>query len=82
VANWTPLTSMAAGEAVIIRRIHELAEETHGLLAFLEEKGVMPGQPATVVEVLPFNQTITLRLENGEATLGFAAARYIFVEPA
>jgi DtxR family Mn-dependent transcriptional regulator len=80
VAGWTPLTSVAAGQAVTIRRIHELAEETHGLLAFLEEKGVMPGHTATVVEVLPFNQTITLRLENGDVSLGFATARYIFVE--
>jgi len=82
VAGWRPLTSIAASQIVIIRRIHELAEETHGLLAFLEEKGVMPGQTATVVEVLPFNQTITLRLGKGEASLGFAAARYIFVEQA
>jgi len=80
VAGWTPLTSVAAGQAVTIRRIHELAEETHGLLAFLEEKGVMPGHTATVVEVLPFNQTITLHLDKGDVSLGFAAARYIFVE--
>lgn len=82
VASWVPLTSLAEGQAVIIRRIHELDEETPGLLAFLESKGVMPGRSATVVEVLPFNQTISLRLEQGEATLGFAAARYIFVEKA
>jgi DtxR family Mn-dependent transcriptional regulator len=82
VAGWTPLTSIAAGQTVTIRRIHELAEETHGLLAFLEEKGVMPGQPALVVEVLPFNQTITLRLDKGNVSLGFTAARYIFVEQA
>ena len=80
VAGWTPLTNIPAGQTVTIRRIHELAEETPGLLAFLEEKGVMPGQRATVVEALPFNQTITLRLKNGEATLGFTAARNIFVE--
>jgi DtxR family Mn-dependent transcriptional regulator len=80
VANWVPLTSLAVGQKVIIRRIHELAEETSGLLAFLEEKGIMPGRHAVVAEVLPFNETITLRLENGDAALGFAAARYIFVE--
>ncbi len=80
VAGWVRLTSLTAGETVTIRRVHELAEETPGLLAFLEEKGIMPGRTATVVEVLPFNQTITLRLEQGEATLGFAAARDIYVE--
>jgi len=80
VAGWTPLTSIAAGQTATIRRIHELAEETHGLLAFLEEKGIMPGQRATVVEVLPFNQTVTLRLDKGDVSLGFTVARYIFVE--
>jgi DtxR family transcriptional regulator, iron-dependent repressor len=80
VADWLPLTSLAAGQRVVIRRIHELAEETGGLLAFLEEKGVMPGQKATVVEVLPFNQTITLHLDKGDVSLGYAVARNIFVE--
>jgi DtxR family Mn-dependent transcriptional regulator len=80
VASWVPLTELAEGQTVTIRRIHELAEETTGLLAFLESKEVMPGRTATVVEVLPFNQTISLRLKKGEATLGFAAARYIFGE--
>ncbi len=82
VADWIPLTSIPAGQTITIRRVHELAEETPGLLAYLEEKGIMPGRAATVVEVLPFNQTITLRMENGEATLGFSAARHIYVEVA
>ena len=80
VADWLPLTSLAAGQSVIVRRVHELAEETSGLLAFLEENGVMPGQRATVVEVLPFNQTITLHLDKGDVSLGYAVARNIFVE--
>ena len=75
-----PFTSVLVGKDRAIRRIHELAEEIPGLLAFLEEKGVMPGKTATLLEVLPFNQTLTLRLAKGEATLGFAAARRIFVE--
>lgn len=80
VAGWVPLTSIPAGQTVTIRRIHELAEETPGLLAFLEEKGIMPDRTAAVVEVLPFNQTLTLHLERGAATLGFTTARRIFVD--
>ena len=33
-----------------------------------------------VNEVLPFNQTITLQTDEGEVSLGFAIARYVFVE--
>jgi DtxR family transcriptional regulator, Mn-dependent transcriptional regulator len=80
VANWVPLTELASGEKVIIRRIHELAEENPPLLAFLEEKKVMPGTPATVGEILPFNQTISIEVEGRPVTLGFAAAKYIFAE--
>jgi DtxR family Mn-dependent transcriptional regulator len=80
VAGWQPLTQMDAGQVVIIRRVHELAEETQGLLAFLEAKGILPGRTVVVNEVLPFNQTITLQTDEGEVSLGFAIARYVFVE--
>ena len=80
VAGWVPLTQVQVGERVTIRRIHELAEENSELLSFLEAKGVMPGRQATVVEVLDFNQTITLEVLEQPVTLGFAAARYVFVE--
>ncbi|MEW5872263.1 MAG: metal-dependent transcriptional regulator [Chloroflexota bacterium] len=80
VADWVPLAAVPAGQSVTIRRVHELAEETPGLLAFLEEKGILPGCTAIVQEVLPFNQTITLRVEDREVSLGFPTARYLFVE--
>lgn len=80
VAAWVPLTQVAAGQTVIIRRIHELAEENAPLLEFLEQRGLMPGVLATVTEVLPFNQTITLEVNDQAVTLGNAAARYVFVE--
>ncbi len=80
VAGWVPLTQVPVGERVTIRRIHELAEENTELLSFFEEKGVMPGRPAIVTEVLGFNQTITLNVQEKLVTLGFAAARYVYVE--
>jgi DtxR family Mn-dependent transcriptional regulator len=80
VADWTPLTTIPAHQTVTIRRVHELGEETPGLLAFLEEKGILPGCRLTVLEVLPFNQTITVQVENTQVSLGFATARYIYVE--
>jgi DtxR family transcriptional regulator, Mn-dependent transcriptional regulator len=80
VAGWTPLTTLTAGERAIIRRIHELAEQTPGVLSFLEEKGLLLGCQVEVVEVLSFNQTVTLRVEKQPVTLGFALAGRVFVE--
>jgi DtxR family transcriptional regulator, iron-dependent repressor len=80
VAAWLPLTQIPAGKMVTIRRIHELAEENAELLAYLEMKHITPGTQAGVIEILPFNQTITVQVEGLPVTLGNAAARYIYVE--
>jgi DtxR family transcriptional regulator, Mn-dependent transcriptional regulator len=81
-ANWLPLTGVQPGRHIIIRRIHETAEDNHELLEFLETNGIIPGANAVVTEVLPFNQTITLKLESKQVALGFPTARYIFFEEA
>jgi DtxR family Mn-dependent transcriptional regulator len=80
VADWVPLTQVPVGETVVIRRIHELAEENPPLLAFLEAKGIVPGAQASVTEVLDFNQTITLEVDDAPVTLGYASARYIYAD--
>jgi DtxR family Mn-dependent transcriptional regulator len=80
VAAWIPLTKIAVKETVVIRRIHELAEENAQLLAYLETKRIMPDTQAIITEILPFNQTITVEVDGQLVTLGNAAARYIFVE--
>ena len=80
VADWIPLTEMPAGQKVIIRRIHELAEQNANLMAFLEKNGILTDVEATVSEVLPFNETLTLRVQGHDVSLGFAAAKYVYVE--
>lgn len=80
VAAWEPLTSAAPGETVTIRRVHELAEQNHELMAFLEDHAIMPGRRARVTEILPFNHTLTVEVDGRPATLGFASARQIFFE--
>jgi DtxR family Mn-dependent transcriptional regulator len=79
VAHLVPLTQVPAGKRVQIERIHELAEENALLLDFLERKNIVPGTQAQVLEVLPFNQTITLQVGEETVTLGNAAAQHIFV---
>jgi DtxR family transcriptional regulator, Mn-dependent transcriptional regulator len=80
VAGWIPLTEGETGHVVTVRRIHELAEHNSELMAFLEKNGIVTNARATVGEVLPFNQTVTLSVGGKDVTLGFAAARYVFVE--
>ncbi len=80
VAGWRPLTEISAGQRVLVRRIHELAEHNTELMDFLEKNAVVTGAEAVVVEALPFNQTVTLKVKGREVTLGFAAAKYVFVE--
>ena len=80
VANWTPLTKTSPKDKVIIKRIHEIAEANSELMVFLENKGIMPDVHARVIERLPFNQTIMLEVNGQQVTLGFASAKYIFVE--
>ena len=77
---WIPLDQITPGERVIIRRIHEFAENNQDLLVFLIENGVLPGAEGIVLEVLPFNQTLTVDVADRPVTLGVQVARYIFVE--
>ncbi len=80
VKAWIPLTKINANEKVILRRIHELAEQNSELMAFFESKRMQPGAKVDVTEVLPFNQTITVRVQGNDVVLGYAAARCLFVE--
>jgi DtxR family Mn-dependent transcriptional regulator len=78
--GWVPLTELLKGEQVTIRRIHEFIEDNTELLHYLIAHNVLPGVRAQVVELLPFNQTITLSVSGKDITLGFPAARLIFCE--
>jgi len=62
VANWIPLTEIQQEESFIVRRVHELAEENNAFLTYLETNQVFPDSQAKVIEILPFNQTITIEI--------------------
>lgn len=79
-AGWVPLTELAAGQKGVLRRIHEFAEDDHEMLMFLLEQGVQPGQAAEVLDVLPVNQTVSILLDGRVVTLGYQAARYVYLE--
>lgn len=79
-SSWIPLVDIGSGEKVIIRRVHELGENDPDLMKFLEENGIVPGAEAEIVEILSFNQTISLKLKGRIISLGFSSAIFIFVE--
>ncbi len=80
VAEWIKLTDLAPGSAGIIRRIHEFAEDSADLMAFLEQNNLMPGTQFVVREVMPFNQTMTLEVEDRPVVLGLQTAEWIYAE--
>jgi len=81
-SQWVSLTDLPVGATVTIRRIHEFAEDNLELLRFLIESGVVPGARISVANILPFNQTLTIMVDNKPITLGFPSARFIFAEKA
>jgi DtxR family Mn-dependent transcriptional regulator len=79
--KWQPLVASPVDETIAIRRIHESIEEDPELMAYLEKHGIVPGAAVTVREVLPFNQTLVLEVNNAPVALGHAVARHIFASP-
>lgn len=77
--QWVPLSGIAPGSSVIVRRIQENLEEDYDILSFLESKGVIPGAALLVTEILPFNETINVQMEGRDLTLGLNLASGIFV---
>jgi len=79
VSLWTPLSEVAPGCQVTIRRIHENLEDHYESLAYIEAHGVMPGAVCTVRDVLKFNETIHIQIKEQEVVLGLKLAANIFV---
>jgi DtxR family Mn-dependent transcriptional regulator len=80
VQNWIPLSQFQQGEQGILRRIHEFGEEHAELLKFLEQHEFLPGVRFTVMDVLPFNQTMAIETEKGSITFGLVSVTYLFAE--
>lgn len=79
-ADWIALNQAPVGSRVVIRRVHELAEYDNELMKYLEQKGLLPGAPATVREASRANQTVTLDLGGAPVTLSARVAGQVFVE--
>ena len=80
LAELLPLTEAQAGQNLVIRRVHESAEEQPELMAYLEQNGLLPGAEITILQIMPFNETITLECAGQIVVLGLAPAALIFAE--
>jgi len=79
-SQWKPLTELCEGQQVTVRRIHEFAEDNPEILDFLSAHGIVPGIQVEILDILPFNQTLSILTSGKTITLGFPVARYIFAE--
>ena len=75
-----PLNEAQTGQRLVIRRVHESAEENLDLLEYLERRGLLPDAEVVVREIMPFNETITLECEGQTIVLGLVPAAYIYVK--
>jgi len=74
-----PLLDAQPGERCVLARIHEEIEQNPRLITYLEAQGLIPGAEVTVVEVMPFNETVTVSAANHVVVLGLAVARKLWV---
>jgi DtxR family Mn-dependent transcriptional regulator len=74
------LAEARVGQRLVIRRVHESAEERPDLMAYLEQNGLLPGTQVTVKEIMPFNETISLECQGQTIVLGLVPASLVYAE--
>jgi Fe2+ transport system protein FeoA len=76
------LANLTAGSWVEVSRVSEVAErEAPSLLAYLHERGLIPGRKVRVVEVDGVGHTISVRAGKRALTLSQDTAAKLWVVP-
>jgi DtxR family Mn-dependent transcriptional regulator len=73
------LVDVARPGTFVIRRVHA---ESDGLLDYLSQVNLVPGQSIEVVAVAPFDGPLSLRVDGRELHIGHTVARALYVEVA
>ncbi len=76
-----PLLAAEPGQHYVLARVHEEIERDPRMMAFLEERCLVPGAEIEVVAVLPFNETVSVRTAGREVVLGLTVATHMWVAP-
>lgn len=79
--EFVPLLSAEPGERYILARVHEEIERDPRLMSYLEEHCMVPGAEIEVVDVLPFNETVSVRTAGREVVLGLSVAAHLWIAP-
>lgn len=79
VQQWLPLSEASPGQELTLMRIQEKLEGDYEMMTFLELKGLIPGAVMQVREILPFNETISVLVNDQEVILGLRLAGEIYV---
>ena len=75
----TRLTDLPGGQAATVTKV---SDHNPALLRYLGELGLFPGAEVQIVATSPFTDSVRVRLGSLEHTLGYQAARHIFVTAA
>jgi DtxR family Mn-dependent transcriptional regulator len=75
------LNSLSEGSEATIENITEDAEEDRDLLRYLQKNGMVPGARLKVVEVAPFNATMTVDVDGRRVIVGDPVSAVIRVRP-
>jgi len=70
-----PLTSYESGKKVVVKR---LADSDSQLLAYLEQKGLVPNVQVRIMDKAPFNGPITIKYNGSNHIIGSEIARSVF----
>jgi DtxR family Mn-dependent transcriptional regulator len=80
VSQWQPLSQVSVDQDVVLKRIHENIEDQYESLSFLEANGLTPGTRISVIDRLPFNETMRILVDGNPVTLGLNLADLLYVE--
>ena len=73
-----PLGTLPVGSSAVVVRVYP---ETDGLLSYLAELDLLPGQRVTLREIAPFQGPLVLLTAAGIRHIGREAAANIYVRP-
>jgi DtxR family transcriptional regulator, Mn-dependent transcriptional regulator len=80
VSLWQPLSQVSVDQDVVLKRIHENLEDQYESLSFLEANGLTPGTRISIIDRLPFNETMRIMVAGNPVTLGLNLADLLYVE--
>ena len=76
VDEYVCLADCSAGDRGVVAEVNDDDPE---LLRYLGDLSLYPDAEIQVVEVAPFQGPLTVRMEEGEETIGREAARHVFL---